>query len=224
MAFIASAIISGGTALLGGFMQKKSGDKAAAMQAAQAAQTREDLMPYMDAGKKALDPWQTELGITKDGYNPRLYDYSMGALSQGFEESPGYQYQIDEMMRAVQNSAAGRGMLGSGPTLKALQRNAGGLAAQDYWNYYNSNRQSVMDKQNSDQQRVNNLQQLASTGANAASQSGQFGANAASQAGNFLTQGSAAMASGITGAANAYQNMAGNQKYFDIMTQMANRG
>ena len=65
---------------------------------------------------------------------------------------------------------------------------------------------------------------LASTGANAASQSGQFGANAASQAGNFMTQGSAAMASGITGAANAYQNMAGNQKYFDIMTQMANRG
>lgn len=219
MAFIASALISGGASLLGGFMQKKSNDRAADMQMEMFEKTRKDLKPYMDAGGQALDPWLGELGIGPDGYNPKTYDYSMDALSAGFENSPGYQYQMDEMMRAVQNSAAARGNLGSGATLKALQRNAQGLAAQDYWNYYNSNRQSVMDTQNSDQTRINNLQNLAGMGLGAASQSGQFGANAASNAGNFMTQGAAAMASGVTGAANAYQNMVGNQAYFNYMTQ-----
>lgn len=223
MAFITAAIISGGAALAGGAMQSRAANKAAKMQQDQFNQIRSDLMPYMTAGGRGIDPLLSELGISDGGYNPRTYDYSMDALSAGFQNSPGYQYQMDEMSRAVQNSAAARGQLGSGATLKALQRNAQGLASQDYWNYYNSNRQSVMDRQNSDQTRVNNLQNLAGMGQNAANQSGQFGQNAASNAGNMMTQSAAATASGMTGAANAYQNMAGNQKYFDIMTQMANR-
>lgn len=224
MAFIATAaIISGGAALIGGRRQAKAADRAAGMQQAQSDQIRSDLMPYMTAGGRGIDPLLSELGLGGEGYDPRTYDYSMDALSAGFQNSPGYQYQMDEMSRAVQNSAAARGQLGSGSTLKALQRNAQGLASQDYWNFYNSNRQSVMDRQNSDQTRVNNLQSLAGMGANAANQSGQFGQNAAANAGNMMTQSAAASASGMTGAANAFQSMAGNQQYFDIMTQMANR-
>jgi hypothetical protein len=223
MAFITAAIISGGAALIGGKMQANAANRSARMQQNQAARTRADLMPYMEAGGRGIDPLLSELGLGGGGYDPRTYDYSMDGLSAGFQNSPGYQYQMDEMSRAVQNSAAARGQLGSGATLKALQRNAQGLASQDYWNFYNSNRQSVMDRQNSDQTRVNNLQNLAATGANAASQSGQFGQNAAANAGNMMTKSAAASASGLTGAANAFQSMAGNQKYFDIMTQMANR-
>jgi hypothetical protein len=214
------ALISGGGALLGGAMQANAAKKAAGQQMAMYEQTRKDLTPYREAGEKGLDPWLSELGIGEDGaYNPKMYDFSVDALSENFKESPGYQYQIDEMMRAAQNSAAARGVLGSGATLKALQRNAQGLASQDYWNYYNASRQSVADTRDSDQMRIGNLQNLSNMGVGAATQTGQFGANAATNAGKFGTSGSAAMASGLTGAANAFQQFAKNNNYFQGFNQ-----
>lgn len=59
------------------------------------------------------------------------------ALREAFRASPGYDYLIRQMMDATQNSAAGRTGAISGNMLQALQRNAGGIADQDWWNFYN---------------------------------------------------------------------------------------
>lgn len=59
------------------------------------------------------------------------------AAQQQFTNSPGYQYMMDEMQRATERSAAAQGGLMGGNVMKELQRNAMGLAAQDYDNYFN---------------------------------------------------------------------------------------
>lgn len=59
------------------------------------------------------------------------------AAQQQFVNSPGYQYMMDEMQRSTERSAAARGGLMGSNVMEELQRNAMGLAAQDYDNYFN---------------------------------------------------------------------------------------
>lgn len=60
-----------------------------------------------------------------------------------FEEDPGYQFRRQQGMEGIQNSAASRGNLGSGATLKALAQFNSGLASQEYdkaYGRYDTNR------------------------------------------------------------------------------------
>lgn len=52
--------------------------------------------------------------------------------------SPATRYQMDQMQRSVERSAAARGGLLGGNTLRALQQNAAGIASQDYQNQVNN--------------------------------------------------------------------------------------
>lgn len=53
----------------------------------------------------------------------------------GFQASPGYQYQVQQGLRAVDAGASAKGMLRSGATLKAEQELGNNLANQDFGNY-----------------------------------------------------------------------------------------
>src|SRR5262249_49173751 len=52
-------------------------------------------------------------------------------------QDPGYQFRLNEGMKALQNSAAASGGLLSGPTLKALTNYSQGAASQEYANAFN---------------------------------------------------------------------------------------
>lgn len=52
------------------------------------------------------------------------------------QQDPGFQFRMDQAMQALSRSAAGRGALGSGGTLKALTEYGQGLASQEYGNAY----------------------------------------------------------------------------------------
>ena len=92
-------------------------------------QARTDLAPYMQAGTNALAPTQDLLGLNgQDAANAAMANY---------QQSPGYQFQFNEGMRAVQNSAAAQGMLNSGATLKVLQTRGQQLGNIDFGTYYN---------------------------------------------------------------------------------------
>lgn len=54
-----------------------------------------------------------------------------------FYESPDYQFRFREGQRAMDSSAAARGMLLSGAQLRALNEFGSGLASGEYGNYYN---------------------------------------------------------------------------------------
>ena len=74
-------------------------------------------------------------GQTAANMQAALTDPNSGA---SYVQSPAAKYQMEQMQRAVERSAATRGSLGSGNTLRALQENAAGIASQDAQNQFNN--------------------------------------------------------------------------------------
>lgn len=106
----------------------------------------------------------------------------------GFTKSPGYDFQLSEGLNAIDQSAASRGNLFSGETMKAAQQFGAGLAAQDYSNYFNR------------------LMGVSNQGQNAAAGQGQAAQFAASGISNGLSNIGNAGAAGAIGVSNAIQN------------------
>lgn len=69
-------------------------------------------------------------------YTGSLVTPFSGLSASEFQQSPGFQFALQQAMNAVQHSAAARGTLLTGGTLKALQGYATGLANQDYQNAF----------------------------------------------------------------------------------------
>lgn len=76
-----------------------------------------------------------------DAYNMTLGALGLGgqggrdAATEAFQTSPGYDFQLNQGLQAIDRSAAARGSLQSGATLKALQGYGQGLANQEYNNW-----------------------------------------------------------------------------------------
>jgi hypothetical protein len=110
-----------------------------------------------------------------------------GMAYQGFQATPGYAFRVGEGTKAIERSAAARGGLNSGATMKALNRFGQDIAAEEYGNY------------------INRLGTLAGTGQSATAQSAALGQNTANNvAQNALTAG-AARGSAYLGMNNAFQ-------------------
>lgn len=84
--------------------------------------TESRIKPTADIGQSAINRLSGVLG---------------GDMSQ-FYQSPDYQYARDESLRDIQANAASKGVLMSGNTLKDLEKNAGGLASQNYNSFLNN--------------------------------------------------------------------------------------
>lgn len=83
--------------------------------------------PYIDQGGSGLKTYADLTGVNGP-------DAASTAMA-GFQASPGYQYQVQQGLRAVDAGAASKGMLRSGATLKAEQTLGNNLADQDFGNY-----------------------------------------------------------------------------------------
>jgi len=103
-----------------------------------------------------------------------------------FQNSPGYQFRLGEGLRSVQNSAAARGGLGSGNSLRAVNDYAQGTASEDFYNF------------------VNQMNTLSGRGQTATTNQGGFAGNYGSTAGNALGAYGDARASGVAGQTNAW--------------------
>lgn len=135
-------------------------------------QLRDDQAPWRDAGVRALA-----------GLEDR--DFQRDFTLADFQQDPGYQFRMQEGQKALERSAAARGSLNSGATLKALTRYGQDFASNEYQNAYN--------RFNADRdRRFNRLASLSGLGQTATSQVGQAGQNYANQFG-----------ANVTGAANA---------------------
>lgn len=107
---------------------KRAGKKAIAELREQFDLTREDLLPYMEAGKEALADYQAN--IRGDPQAPDLADFSFDPKQ--IVDSPAYQFLMEQGMTALDRAAAGRGQLASGNRLYDVTRYAQGLASQEY--------------------------------------------------------------------------------------------
>jgi hypothetical protein len=122
--------------------------------------------------------------------------------TEQFQQDPGYAFRQSEGMKALERSAAARGNLLSGSTLKGVQRFGQDLASQEYQNAFNRFQVERSAK-------LNPLQSLMGSGQSAANvmtgAAGQMGQNEASN----LYNAGAARASGYVGQANALNQALG---------------
>lgn len=86
--------------------------------------------PYINAG-------QSSLSTLMNQYNTLLNNPGavMAMAGQGFQQSPGYQFQMNQGMNAANNAAASGGMLGTGAHQVNAATIGSNLANQDYYNY-----------------------------------------------------------------------------------------
>jgi len=91
--------------------------------------------------QKGIDAWQNVYDDAQAGAT--AYGDATGANGaegygravNNFHTGPGYQFNMDEMLDAVNRSAATRGMLASGNTTADLMTKASGIANQEFGNY-----------------------------------------------------------------------------------------
>lgn len=193
MSAVATAIVGG--AIVGGVManraantQADSVDKASALSDAQYQQNRTDMMPWRDAGVQSLG--QLTAGLAPGGQFTKTFD---GA---SFAGDPGYQFRLGEGQKTIERSAAARGGLLSGGTLKDLTRYGQGFASNEYNMAYN--------RFNTDQStRYNRLSSVAGLGQTATSQIAADGTNNAQTIGNNTIGAGNANAAGMIGVSNS---------------------
>lgn len=177
--------ISAGTSLFGASKQADAAQQAAQLQEQQFQQTQQNQAPFIQAGQGAVGT------ISNDINNQTGF-----AAPFNFQADPGYQFNLQQGTDAINNSAAAKGGVLNGGTLKALSQYTSGLADTTYNSAY---QRYLAGSQNS----YNQLAGLAQIGEGATSNTANAGANAANSAGNYLTQGANATAAGAVGAGNA---------------------
>lgn len=175
---------------MGSNAQASAATNAANLQQQQYQQTRADLAPYNQAGQAATKSLTAQLpSLTA----PITVDQAT------LNQTPGYQFDLNQGLKSVQNSAAARGLGSSGAAMKGAASYATGLADSTYQNQFND---ILASRQNT----YNMLSGQQSIGENAAAQTGSIGSNLAQGAANSLTQAGTATAAGLNGAASAASN------------------
>lgn len=86
--------------------------------------------PYMDASTQALPQLQQQYGqLVSD---PSAF---INKIGEGYKQSPGLQFQIQQGTQAANNAAAAGGMAGSAQSQQNSAGIANNLANQDYYNF-----------------------------------------------------------------------------------------
>jgi hypothetical protein len=139
--------------------------------------------PYLQAGYSGLSQLQSALPSLTKNFS-----------ASDFTQDPGYQFNLNQGMEALDRSAGARGY--SGGTLKALTNYVQGTASNEYQNAYNrytNNQNNTFSK----------LSGLANYGQSANSQGLSNSQSTASNIGSNITGAGNAQAAGTIGAANA---------------------
>jgi hypothetical protein len=187
------------------------------------------LLELLGLSNKPIAPGADATQEEKDRYAQQLADYNalIGSKDYGkyataefgadkFKADPGYAFRMSEGMKALERSAAARGGLLSGATLRGTQRYGQDLASQEYQNAFNRYQAERAGT-------LNPYQALAGTAQSSANvlgqQAGQFGNAMAS---NIIGAGNA-QAAGQIGAANAIVGGLGQGLNFYQQSQMINR-
>jgi len=202
-AAVGSGLIASSAAKKASKVQERAADKATESAERTLERQIELQEPFRRAGITAQDQIMQYLGIGGDKNAP-----GYGSLGKSFDElyggdkfqqDPSYQFRVDEGVKALDRSAAARGMLQSGATLKGITRFGQREGSQEYQNAFNRYQVERAAK-------LNPLQSLMGSGQSAANvmtgNVGQFGQN---ESANIYGAGQA-RASGYIGSANALSN------------------
>jgi hypothetical protein len=167
--------------------------------------------PFRQAGLKGQNRLLELLGLGEDKTAPGFGKYATAEFGMDkFTADPGYAFRMSEGMKALERSAAARGGLLSGATLKGTQRYGQDLASQEYQNAFNRYQAERVGTLNPYQALAGTAQTSANVLTNAAGNlGGQLGSNIIG-AGNAQAAGQIGQANAIVGGLgqgiNFYQN------------------
>lgn len=164
--------------------------------------------PFREAGLTSQNRMLTLLGLEGgDTASPEFGKYAKDFSMADYQADPGYGFRMSEGMKALERSAAARGGLLSGATLKGIERFGQGLASEEYLNAFNRYQTNRANQLNPLQSLYGSGQTSANALTSAAGQTGAGMANTYMNVGQGLSNaamaGGAARASGYTGMANA---------------------
>jgi hypothetical protein len=159
--------------------------------------------PFRQAGLTAQQQIMQLLGIGGDQAAPGYGSLAKSFGTDQFQQDPGYAFRQSEGMKALERSAAARGGLLSGGTLKGIQRFGQDLASQEYQNAFN--RYQVERAA-----RLNPLQSLMGSGQSAANTLTSAAGNLGQGIAGTEMAGGQARASGYVGSANALAGALGS--------------
>ena len=209
----AAALIGGGVAAAGSIIggmagagaaedaantQAAAANRAADLQYKQFQEQKELQAPFREAGLTAQNRLLDYLGLSPGVKGKYSGDFGM----KDFQQDPGYAFRMSEGLKALDRTAAARGGLLSGSTLKGAQRFGQDLGSQEYTNAFN---RYQVNRSN----QINPLQSLLGSGQSATNVLGSAGQNYANQAGEAYMGAGNARASGYIGSANALSNAFG---------------
>jgi len=224
-----------GSQLYGSSQAAGAAKDSANLQKMQYLMTRQDLSPFMAAGASALPGLATLASSGPTGGGPNYVDlaynqYLPPRMTQAeLEQTPGYQFQLQQGLKQIQSAAAMRGLGVSGASLKGAAEFVTGLADKNYQNQFNNAQQRFKDvlELNTGQQgqltnQFQRLQNTATLGANAAAGLGSQGVQAAGNAGNALQAAGEAEARGLTNTGNALNQGLQNYLSYDAFSRYMN--
>lgn len=191
-------------------LQFQATNNALAQQQGMFNTTQANLSPYMNMGQLALGTAGTlaNAGPTYSPYTFQPFDMS----EAGLQATPGYQFTLDQGLKATQNSSIAQGA--SGNAIRAADQYATGLADSTYnqqfanWqtqqsNLLNANVTNFNAAQSGFNTNYNRLLSLAGLGENAAAGVGQAATQTGTSMANTLIGGTNAAAGSLIGGANA---------------------
>jgi hypothetical protein len=153
-------------------------------------QTRADQEPWRQAGMTALNQ-----------LIPLATNYQKFGMDQ-FQQDPGYQFRLNEGLKALDRQAAARGGLISGNAMKAASRYGQDYASNEYTNAFNR----YQTERNA---QLNPLQSLAGVGQSATNYVGNAAQNMGQAQNQNIQSIGNAQASGYVGGANALNSALG---------------
>ena len=213
VAAIGGAGLMGGGMVTQGYFANKSSKKAAKAQ----ANAMDAYLAQMRMGRdKAISYQQPYEQAGRSGLN-LLQQYLTGdpmATQNRLEQSPGYQFRLQQGQNSIQNLLASRGGLKSGAAMKALEEFAQGTASQEFGNQVGY-LQNLSNMGQQSATAMGNAEMMASTNMANASQQGILGqgmamANRDAQMGNIIGGGMSQIGGTMLGA--GLGNMGGGTK------------
>lgn len=120
------------------------------------------LDPYRTAGERSLTTLADLANAPAERFD-----------ATNLQMDPGYAWRLSEGTKALERSAAARGGLQGGGTLRALAGYSQGLASQEYQSAFNRAAETFKLNQSSRQQQLGTLAGLANLGYGASGQAGQ---------------------------------------------------
>lgn len=196
-AIIGSSVLGAGASIYGASKAAKAQENASNTAANLAQQqfdvTQNNLAPYRNIGNTAATQLTADL--------PSL-TAPVVMNEAALKQTPGYQFNLTQGLKSVQNSAAARGLGVSGAALKGASTFATGLADNTYQNQFNNAVTNQTNAYNRLAGLVNTGEAAASGNVAAAAFTGSTQANAAEYGGNAAAAGNNALGTNISNVGN----------------------